>query len=160
MGTTGRSDRQPLVVPMNPLGWLAPALLVALPILGVGLLVYPTRPLLPIGLAVLALVGFGYVGFRRRHQAELTVDRFGIRVHWREQRLDLPWSALRRVKGSTVWFDASAVIKAPSSQLPASVRRAVLAGRVPKIKLVTFTRSLTQGAVGEAVRRHRPDLLP
>ncbi len=160
MGTKGRSDEQALVLAMNPLGWLAPAVLVALLILAVGLLVYPTRPLLPLGLAVLVLLGLGYVGFRRRTQARLTIDRFGIRLHWREQRMDLPWAKLSRIKGSTVWFDPSAVIKQPGGQLPASVRRAVIAGRVPKIKLLTFTRSLSQGQVGDAVRRHRPDLLP
>ena len=94
MGTKGWSDEQALVLAMNPLGWLAPAVLVALLILAVGLLVYPTRPLLPLGLAVLVLLGLGYVGFRRRTQARLTIDRFGIRLHWREQRMDLPWAKL------------------------------------------------------------------
>jgi hypothetical protein len=143
---------------MNALGWLGPAVLISLLVLVLGLTVYPSFPAFPIAAALLALLVLGLVGYRRRSRASLTVDRSGLHVVWSGQKLDLRWDMLRRVKGATVWFDAKAVTGQPPNEVPAVVRRAVLHGQVPKIKLLTFTRSLTTGAVGDAIRARRPDL--
>lgn len=152
------TKQRPIVLPMNALGWLGPAVLISLLILVLGLTVYPSFPAFPVGAALLALLVLGLVGYRRRARASLTINRTGLHAVWSGQKLDLRWDMLRRVKGATVWFDAKAVTGQPSNEVPPAVRRAVLHGQVPKIKLLTFTRSLTTGAVGEAIRGRRPDL--
>jgi hypothetical protein len=149
---------QPVVLPINLLGWLAPAVLVGLAILALGLLMNPS-PVLPVISAVFAVALLGFFGYRRRAKAHLTVDRHGMTAVWRQEKIDMPWRSIRRIKGSTVWFEASNVMGQPGKTVPAMVRRAVIAGKTPKVRLITFTRSLADGEVGAMVRRYRPDLL-
>jgi hypothetical protein len=153
-----RSHPAPVVLSINLFGWLGPAVLVGLVLLALGLLMN-TNPTLPLLSSVFAVALLGFLGYRRRSQAHLTVDRHGLVAQWRHERIDIPWRSLRSIKGSTAWFDAAIVLEQPGKTVPATVRRAVVRGKTPKVKLITFTRSLSSGEVGDMVRRYRPDLL-
>jgi hypothetical protein len=153
-----RSHPAPVVLSINLLGWLGPAVLVGLVLLALGLMMN-ANPMLPVLSSLFAVALLGYFGYRRRSQAHLTVDRHGLVAQWRHERIDIPWRSLQRIKGSTAWFDASTVLDQPGKTVPATVRRAVVRGKTPRVKLITFTRSLSTGEVGDIVRRYRPDLL-
>lgn len=153
-----RAHLPPVVLSINALGWLGPAVLVGLAILALGLLMNPS-PVLPVISSVFAVVLLGFFGYRRRSKAHLTVDRHGMTACWRQEKVDIPWRSVQRIKGSTVWFEAATVLDQPGKTVPVTVRRAVVRGKTPKVRLITFTRSLSEGPVGEMVRRYRPDLL-
>ena len=153
-----RSHPAPVVLSINLLGWFGPAVLVGLAILALGLMMNP-NPLLPVLSSLFAVALLGFFGYRRRSQAHLTLDRHGMVAQWRRERIEIPWRSLQRIKGSTAWFDVSTVLDQPGKTVPATVRRAVVRGKTPKVKLITFTRSLSSGEVGDMVRRYRPDLL-